>query len=62
MPKFYNKVNGMIVDYPEEAAALFPSLVRVPSERAEDKPTVVENEKKPAAKTPKKNGEVEDAK
>lgn len=37
MPKYYNTENGIIVDYPEEAAALFPVLKPVPSERAEKK-------------------------
>lgn len=33
MPHYYNEITGEIVDYPEEAAALFPVLKRVPSER-----------------------------
>lgn len=40
MPKYYNTENGIIVDYPEEAAALFPVLKPVPSERAQTKAVV----------------------
>lgn len=37
MPKFYNDITREIVDYPEEAAALFPVLKPVPSERSRTK-------------------------
>lgn len=32
--RFYNDITGEIIDYPEEAAALFAALKPVPSERA----------------------------
>lgn len=35
MSRFYNKLTQEILDYPEDAAALFDVLVRVPSERDE---------------------------
>ncbi len=37
MPKFYNELTREIVDYPEEAAALFDVLKPVPSERSRTK-------------------------
>jgi len=36
--KYYNDVTGKIVEYPEDAAALFPALKPVPSEKS--KPSV----------------------
>lgn len=44
MPKYVNEVNGLIVDYPADVAALFPALKPVPSEKAkarkvDDEPT-----------------------
>lgn len=41
MPRYVNTVTKEIVDYPEEAAALFPALKLAPSERAnEDEITI----------------------
>ena len=34
MPRYYSTVNGIIVDYPESAAVVIPTLKRIPSERA----------------------------
>lgn len=39
MPKYYSEVTHEIVDYPEEAAALFPSLKPVPSEKSKTSKT-----------------------
>ncbi len=37
MPKYANTLTGEIVEYPAEAAALFPALKLVPSERESEK-------------------------
>lgn len=41
MPKYFNEITKEIVDYPADAAAIFPVLKPVPSERSVGKPADV---------------------
>lgn len=62
LKKYYNEITKQIVEYPEEAAALFPVLKLVPSEReaTEVEDTQVELELKPTPKpNPTKNGDAD---
>ena len=69
MPKYADTLTGEILEYPEEAAALFPNLKLVPSERAASKEKVaIELDKNKVVETnltakedttSKKNGETD---
>lgn len=61
MPKFYNEITHEIVEYPAKAAAQFPVLKPVPSEKAKAAEVEKSEEAAPTAdiKPIKKNGDAD---
>lgn len=55
MPRYVNTVTKEIVDYPEEAAALFPALKLVPSERDKDETKIKLDDDKTVVKSQPKD-------